>query len=108
MSFPAYPADGQQITLGNVTYRYNSGKTAWIRTAGLTGNISAYSVSATGNVSAAGYYFANGAPFASSTYSNVNVEAYFSANISSLQSNISSSATDARYKATMMAIIFGA
>lgn len=31
MAFPSSPSDGQQITVGNVTYSYNASKTAWYR-----------------------------------------------------------------------------
>jgi hypothetical protein len=91
MSFPASPVNGQQIILGNVTYQFNSSKTAWIRVPGLVGaNLNVISLTASGNVSAGGYYWANGAPFASSTYANSNVASYLPTDslITSISSNI--------------------
>lgn len=98
MSFPVSPTNGQQIVLGNVTYQYNSSKTAWIRVPGLVGaNLSIISLAASGNVSAGAFYWANGMPFASSTYANSNVASYLptdslitsiSSNVSTLQGNI--------------------
>ena len=51
-------------------------------TAYLAGNVT------TGNISSAGYYFANGTPFVSSTYGNTEVAAYLAGNITA--GNISS------------------
>jgi hypothetical protein len=45
------------------------------------GSFTFNNVIATSNVSAAGYYWANGQPFVSSTYSNVNVAAYLAGNV---------------------------
>lgn len=78
MVFPTSPSNGQQITVANVTYEYNSTKAAWYRIISVSnGNIS-ISVGniVSGNVYSSNYYFANGTPFVSSTYSNTNVAAY--------------------------------
>jgi len=96
MSFPASPADGQQSVFGNVTYQFNATKSAWIRVPGVLGNIAVISVTATGNVSAGAYYWANGTPFASSTYANSNVTAYLPTDpiITSLQANAATQSTE--------------
>jgi len=90
MSFPASPADGQQSVFGNVTYQFNTTKSDWIRAPGVLGNIAVISVTATGNVSAGAYYWANGTPLASSTYANSNVTAY----LTSLQANAATQSTE--------------
>lgn len=93
MAFPVTPVNGQQNVFGNVTYQYNATKSAWIRVPGVSGNISVYSVTATGNVSAGGYYFANGMPFVSGGYSNVNVAAYIEPTISAINANVAAANT---------------
>ena len=78
MVFPTSPSNGQQITVANITYEYNSTKAAWYRIISVSnGNIS-ISVGniVTGNVYSSNYYFANGAPFTSSNYGDSNVAAY--------------------------------
>lgn len=39
MAFPLAPVNGQQTILGNVTYEFNAGKSAWLRVPGLVGKI---------------------------------------------------------------------
>jgi hypothetical protein len=80
--FPTSPIDGQQVTLNGVTYVYNSTKTAWLRNATTGANLTANSMTVTGNVSAA-YFVGNGAFLTGivsaggdSTYSNTNVASY--------------------------------
>ena len=80
--FPTSPSNGQQVTLNGVTYIYNSTKTAWLRNATTGANLTANSMTVTGNVSAA-YFVGNGAFLTgivstggSSTYSNTNVASY--------------------------------
>ena len=88
MVFPTSPSNGQQITVANITYEYNSTKAAWYRIISVSnGNIS-ISVGniVTGNVYSSNYYFANGTPFisgsgGSSTYGNANVASYLAGNI---------------------------
>lgn len=47
MSFPSNPTDGQTATLNNVTYVYNSTKTAWIKSGTISTSIVANNISLT-------------------------------------------------------------
>lgn len=90
MSFPTSPTNGQLAVVNNITYQFDSTKQAWVRVLqaadfltvnnlsvlkSLSGNISG------GNVYATGYFYANGQPFVSSGYSDVNVAAYLAGNV---------------------------
>ena len=78
MVFPTSPSNGQQITVANITYEYNSTKSAWYRVISVSNGNIGISVGnvVTGNVYSSAYYFANGTPFSSSTYGNTDVGAY--------------------------------
>lgn len=94
-----FPGDTWYDTDNDVILRYidDGDSTQWIDISGIivgddskfaNATIANYLPHHSGVISAGSYFWANGDPFVSSTYSNVNVEAYFGANISSLQSNI--------------------
>ena len=42
--FPTGPTNGQQVTANNITYTYNSTKTAWLKTASASTNLTALSL----------------------------------------------------------------
>ena len=81
MSFPNSPSNGQTATVNGITYVYNSTVQAWTRSAALSGNISFSNVSATGLVTAGAFFWANGTPFASSSYGNTQVTQYLTGNV---------------------------
>lgn len=64
--FPTTPADGQTVTVNDITYVYDSAKTAWKRAAStlgnltVTGNITAANVTVSSNVAANKFYTAEG------------------------------------------------
>jgi len=189
MAFPNSPSDGQQTTVSNVTYQYNSAKTAWYRVGTVanpitstvdyyTGNgvqttfslsavpsaeeytfvavggvlqprntyslsgssltfsgpppnltpveittfggsggsvygnnsVAVYLPNYTGNVSAnsvlaGGFYWSNGTPFASSTYSNVEVAAYIPTDSTIIGINANVASTNANVTAANAAIV---
>ena len=45
MAFPTTPTNGQQATVGGITYQYNSSKNAWIRIAGTLANVGSLTLS---------------------------------------------------------------
>ena len=81
MSFPLAPVDGQQATIGNVAYQFNSSKSAWFRLTGLYSNLAITGNLVVGNVLASSFSFANGVPFTTSSYGNSNVASYLAGNI---------------------------
>jgi len=54
MSFPSSPSNGQQVTVNNITYTYNSTSNAWYRVAGTTNIIVANTATISGNLTANG------------------------------------------------------
>jgi len=59
MAFPTTPTNGQITTVNQVLYQYDSTYKSWTRIVAGIGNLTV------SNISASGYYFANGAPFTS-------------------------------------------
>lgn len=76
MAFPSSPANGQQAVVNNITYQYVAARHSWVRLAVGTDTLTVNNLVTTSNVSAAAYYWANGAPFASSSYGNTDVANY--------------------------------
>ncbi len=81
MAFPTSPTNGQLTTVNGINYQYSSSDNAWKRVIVGYDVFAANSLSIAGNanignVSAIGFYFANGTPFVSSTYGNTEVAAY--------------------------------
>ena len=118
MAFPTSPTNGQTATVNNIAYVYASSTNTWTRQLGLFGNIStplqavianatASTSTATGalivtggagitgntfvgNIISTGFYFANGAPFTSSSYGNTTVGQYLptDSTVYGIQANI--------------------
>ena len=98
MAFPASPLNNQIATVNGINYQYVSADNVWKRVAPGFDSIVANSLSITGNasityVAATGFYWANGAPFASSSYGNTDVSAYLSSYFTYANSNATTQAT---------------
>lgn len=65
MAFPSSPTNGQIATVNQILYQYSSTYRTWTRVVGGIGTLTANNVTVVSNISASGYYFANGAPFTS-------------------------------------------
>lgn len=70
MAFPSSPTNGQIATVNQILYQYSSTYSTWTRIVGGISTLTANNITvlanvSTSNISAAGYYFANGAPFTS-------------------------------------------
>ena len=99
MAFPSSPVDGQLATVNSTIYQYVAAKPAWVRVNPTVPDLTVSGNVTAGNVSATGFYFANGTPFisgsgGSSTYGNANVAAYlpnYSGNITA--NNITANGT---------------
>jgi hypothetical protein len=128
MAFPTSPTNGQTATVNNIAYVYASSTNTWTRQLGLFGNIStplqavianatASTSTATGalivtggagitgntfvgNIISTGFYFANGAPFTSSSYGNTTVGQYLltDSTVYGIQANIGAYQTYANTK----------
>lgn len=78
MVFPTSPSNGQQITVANITYEYNSTKAAWYRVISVSNGNIGISVGnvVTGNIYAGSYYWANGTPVSFGTGGGVDLTTY--------------------------------
>ena len=76
MAFPSSPVNGQQAVVNNITYQYVAARHSWVRVLSGQNTFTVNNLVANGNVSAAAFYWANGAPFASSSYGNTDVGNY--------------------------------
>jgi hypothetical protein len=56
--FPISPTNGQQTTINNITYTYDSTQTAWVRSS-TTGNVTAGNGTFSGNVTASNIIITN-------------------------------------------------
>jgi hypothetical protein len=73
MAFPSNPVNNQQTTVNNITYYYNSTKSAWIRLSNSgSANLSVNTVTTSGNITVGQYIFQSGAtvPYASTIILN--------------------------------------
>lgn len=81
MAFPSSPTNGQQVTVNNTVYQYNTAKSAWVRVNPILTSLEVTGNATIGNVISSGFFWSNGAPFASSNYGNTQVAAYLTGNV---------------------------
>lgn len=98
MAFPTSPSNGQFVVINGINYQYSSSDNAWKRVPAGFDALAANSLTITanttsGNVIAGGFYFANGAPFTSSNYGNLQVDAYLAPYYTYANANAATQAT---------------